>query len=218
MTDARAVPTRVLLVGGLLAGPLFTAAWIVEGAARAGYDPLRHPISSLSIGDLGWTQMANFVLTGALMLAFAAGVWRAVRPLGGSTWGPLLLGACGVGLLGAAAFVTDPISGYPPGTPAVARQPTVHGTLHQLFSAFLFLGLPAACIVFARRFAGWRRQGWAAYSVATAVLFVAGFALTSAGFGQSQSLVALGGLLQRVTLVVGWGWTTLLAAHLLERR
>ncbi|MCI0727528.1 MAG: DUF998 domain-containing protein [Chloroflexi bacterium] len=50
---------KVLLVCGAIAGPLFTVAWLVEGATRANYDPLRHPISSLSIGELGWTQTVN---------------------------------------------------------------------------------------------------------------------------------------------------------------
>jgi hypothetical protein len=93
----RAVTTRVLLACGAVAGPLFTAAWILEGATRAHYNPLRHPVSSLELGDLGWTQQANFVVAGGLTLAFAVGLWRALRPLGGSTWGPLLVGAHGIG-------------------------------------------------------------------------------------------------------------------------
>ncbi len=50
------VTTKVLLVCGAITGPLFTVAWIVEGATRANYNPLRHPISSLSISEFGWTQ------------------------------------------------------------------------------------------------------------------------------------------------------------------
>ena len=37
--------TKALLACGAVAGPLFTVAWIVTGATRANYDPLRHPIS-----------------------------------------------------------------------------------------------------------------------------------------------------------------------------
>ena len=32
-----------------IGGPLFTVAWVVEGATRDGYNPLRHPISSLAL-------------------------------------------------------------------------------------------------------------------------------------------------------------------------
>jgi hypothetical protein len=64
MTLSPAVKTRLLLVCGAIAGPLFTLAWLVAGATRPDYDPLRHPISSLSIGACGWTRTANFLLTG----------------------------------------------------------------------------------------------------------------------------------------------------------
>jgi Protein of unknown function (DUF998) len=190
----RAVTTRVLLACGAVAGPLFTAAWILEGATRAHYNPLRHPVSSLELGDLGWTQQANFVVAGGLTLAFAVGLWRALRPLGGSTWGPLLVGAHGIGLLGAGIFVTDPVSGYPPGTPDhLAAYGSAHAALHDLFSVGTFVGLPIACLVLARR-----------------------FALTSMAFNQVEGLVEFGGLLQRTTITLGWTWLTLLAIHLLQ--
>jgi hypothetical protein len=207
--------TKALLGCGALAGPLFTLGWTVEGATRAGYDPLRHPVSSLELGDLGWTQRANFLVTGGLTLASAVGLRRMLRPLGGSTWGPLLVGAHAIGLLGAGIFVTDPVSGYPPGTPdRLQGHGSVHAALHDLFSAGTFLGLPAACLVFARRFAGWGQPGWAIYSAATGLVFVAGFMLASMAFGQAEPLVAYGGLFQRATVTLGLAWLTLLAVHL----
>jgi Protein of unknown function (DUF998) len=111
------VKTKTLLACGAIAGPLFVLVFLVEGATRAHYDPLRHPVSSLAFGDVGWTQRANFLITGLLMLAFAIGLRRALRPLAGPTWGPLLVGAYAIGLLGAGIFVADPMNGYPPGTP-----------------------------------------------------------------------------------------------------
>lgn len=76
--------TNVLLACGAIAGLLFTVAWIVEGATRANYDSLRHPISSLSIGEFGWTQAATSIVTGLLMLAFALGLRHALPVRGGS--------------------------------------------------------------------------------------------------------------------------------------
>jgi Protein of unknown function (DUF998) len=213
----RRVTTKTLLVCGAVAGPLFTLAWAVEGATRADYNPLRHPVSSLELGDFGWTQQANFIVAGGLTLAFAIGLRRALRPLGGSTWGPLLVGAHGIGLVGAGIFVTDPVSGYPPGTPDhLQTYGSVHAALHDLFSVGTFVGLPIACLVFARRFAGWGQRGWAIYSAATGVVFAAGFILTSMAFNQAEGLVEFGGLLQRATVTVGWAWLTLLAIHLLR--
>jgi hypothetical membrane protein len=212
-----AVKTKTLLACGAIAGPLFTLAWILEGATRAHYNPLRHPVSSLELGDSGWTQRANFIVAGLLTLAFAIGLRRALRPLGGSTWGPLLVGAHAIGLLGAGIFVTDPVSGYPPGTPdQLQTYGSVHAALHDLFSVGTFVGLPIACLVFARRFAGWGQRGWAIYSAATGVVFAVAFVLTSMAFNQAESLVEFGGLLQRSTVTVGWTWLTLLAVHLLR--
>jgi hypothetical protein len=114
--------TRTFLTCGAIAGPLFTVAWIVGGATRANYDPLRHPISSLSIGELGWTQTANFLVTELLTLAFAFGLRRTLQPQGGSTWRPRLIGTVATGLLGAGFFVTDPLNGYPPGTSNLSLQ------------------------------------------------------------------------------------------------
>ncbi len=65
---------KALLSCGAIAGPLFVAAFLVEDAARVGYEPLRHPVSSLALGDHGWTQTANFVVACLLTLAFAAGL------------------------------------------------------------------------------------------------------------------------------------------------
>lgn len=209
--------TKALLVCGAIAGPLFTLAWVVEGASRAHYQPLRHPVSSLELGDLGWTQQANFIITGLLTLAFATGLRRALRPLGGSTWGPLLVGVHAIGLLGAGIFVTDPVSGYPLGTPdRLQAYGSGHAALHDLFSVGTFVGLPIACLVFARRFAGWGQRGWAIYSAATGLVFMAGFVLATLAFSQAEPLVAFGGLFQRATITLGWTWLTLLAIHLLR--
>lgn len=209
--------TRNLLACGVVAGPFFTVVYLVEGATRAGYDPLRHPVSSLALGDPGWTQTVNFLVTGLLTLAFAIGLRRALPSPGGSTWGPLLIGACAVGLLGAGVFATDPLGGYPPGTPAQLQQYSTSGALHQLFSTLVFVGLPAACLVFARRFAAWGERGWAAYSIVSCVAFVVLFVLASFGFAQTPGFVAFGGLFQRLTLSVGLAWLTLLAAKMTTR-
>ena len=216
VSHTNAVMAKGLLVCGAIAGPLFTGAWLVEGATRAKYNPLRHPISSLAIGDGGWTQASTFLVTGLLMLAFAFGLRRVLQARGGATWRSLLIGAVGIGLLGAGLFVTDPLNGYPPGTPDMPLSPSVQGTLHVLFSIPVFLGLPAACFVFARLFARWGEHKWAIYSVVTGIAFVVMFVVTSAGFAQVEGLVNHAGLFQRITLTIGWAWVTLLAVHTLN--
>ena len=108
------------------------------------------------------------------------------------------------------------LNGYPPGTPNLSLQYSVPGRLHRLFSAFVFLGLPSACFVFARLFARWGERRWAIYSVVTSIAFVAMFIVTSAGFAQVEGLVNYAGLFQRITLTIGWVWLTLLAVYRLR--
>ena len=208
--------TKALLACGVIGGPLFVVAFLIESATRADYDPLRHPVSSLALGDSGWTQVVNFIVAGLLMLAFAVGLRRALRSLGGSTWGPLLVGVWAIGLLGAGIFVTDPVSGYPPGTSDRLYGYSWHGVLHDLFSLPAFVALAAACFVFGYRFTVRGERGWAIYSIVTGVVFTVAFVLSSAGFGQAEGLVDLAGLFQRIGVIVGFGWLTLLAVHLLR--
>jgi hypothetical protein len=108
--------TRVLLWCGAVAGPLFIAMFLLEGASAADYNTLRHPVSSLALSPSGWLQVANFLAAGILYLAFAAGLWRTPRTAVGTRVGVMLIAAAAVGLIGSGLFITDPVSGYPPGT------------------------------------------------------------------------------------------------------
>lgn len=208
--------TRLALLCGVVAGPLFVFAAAVEGSVRADYDPMRHPVSSLALSEYGWTQTANFLVAGVLYLAYAAGFRTALKPGRGRLWGPILLALFGVGLFGSGLFTTDPVSGYPPGSPASVTDPTTAGTLHDLFALPVFIGLPVLCVILAVRFIGERRTGWAVYTLVTAASFVAGFFAASTGFAQEPGLVELGGLFQRITIVLGLAWLTSLAVHLLR--
>src|SRR4029453_1298607 len=136
--------TRGLLWCGVAAGPLFLVTALAEGATRADYHPLRHPVSSLALGPHGWMQVANFLVAGALYLSYAVGLWRAPRTVVGTGIGAFLTGVAAVGLLGPAAFFPDPVSGYPPGTPSAPGEYTTSGALHDLLSTPTFFGLPAA--------------------------------------------------------------------------
>ena len=205
--------TEIFLVCGMIAGPLFTIAWIIEGATRVDYNPIRHPISSLSIGSLGWTQVVNFEITGLLVVLFAFAVWRMFRIQRVTAWGSLLIGIIGIGLIGAGIFIADPLNGYPLNTLDNSVS-TIHGMYHNLFSLFVFIGLPVACFVFSRYFARLRLIRWVKFSLITGIICTFLFSLTMAGFMQIPWFKDLAGLLQRITLTIGWTWLTLLAAQL----
>jgi Protein of unknown function (DUF998) len=209
-----------LLLGSAAAGlTAFVAAFLVEGATRPGYSPWRHAVSQLSLGPFGWVNTIGILLTAAALLAFAAGL-RSALPTGvGSTWGPRLITAAGVGFLLAAAFPIDPGLGYPPGTPA---QHSLPGLVHGLAITVAFGCLSTTCFVMARRFASdpaW--PGWPRYSTVTGLLVAAGYLATSVLTGLDQAGVlsnAPGGLIQRATIVAGFGWIVLLAVRLLRQQ
>lgn len=203
---------RFLLWCGVIGGPLFIVVFLVEGALRPGYNAMRAPVSALALGERGWVQRANFMVTGLLMLACALGLPSALQPYGGSFWGPLLIGSYAIGLIGAGVFVTDVTGDREEPAPTKRDAPAV---LHDLFSLVVFLSLFAACFVFARLFAASGAFGWAAYSVVSGILFGVGFVLFARGFAGAGNLAPIGGLLQRLTIAIGWFWISLVAAHLL---
>jgi hypothetical protein len=217
--------TRALLRCGLAAGPAFITTFLIEGAVRDdGYRPLRHPVSSLALGPRGWTQEVNFTVTGALFLASAAGLWRAGDPAvtrpGPVPLVPFLVGAAGAGLISAAVFPTDPVGGYPPGTPPVPSRPTRTGTAHNLSAVPVFIGLPVAALT-----CGWRswrigQRGFSLYSAGTAVAMLVTMGLAGAGFGGSPEtapqLVKVGGLFQRASIISGFTWLTARSARALQ--
>ena len=205
---------RWLLRCGAAAGPLFISAFTIEGERRPDYKPLRHPVSSLALGGRGWVQVANFAATGMLYLAGAVGFSRSSDSDGCGRLGAAALGLTGLGLLGSAAFRTDPVSGYPPGTPDTPSKPTVTGSLHTVAALPIFLGIPAVALACAWRFHRAGRQGWALYSAATGVSMLIGIRLFGAGFGQaSPYLTDRAGLFQRATVVSGFAWLTALSVR-----
>jgi hypothetical membrane protein len=192
------VTTKRLLACGAIGGPLFVFVFLIEGATRPYYNALRQPVSDLAIGEFGWVQVANFVISGLLFLAFAVGLRRTLLP-SGAVWGRLLVGLFAIGLIGAGVFTGDQ-----------------HPLLHNLCGIPVFFGLPIACFVFGRLFARVGKRGWAAYSAFTGIAMLATFVIAGMGFGQRPGLVNFAGVFQRLSITIGWTWLTLLAIHLLR--
>ena len=196
MTTLHSNATRALLTCGLIAGPVYIVVGLIQMFIRPGFDIRRHALSLLSNGELGWIQIANFMVTGALLIAASIGMRRVLRGSRGGTWGPALLGVYGVGLICAGIFSADPGMGFPPGTPE-AGTITTKGLMHFVFGAIGFFGFVSACFVFARRFRSLGQSGWAIYSLATGVLFLAAFAGIASGSqgGVTLRVLARGGAL-----------------------
>lgn len=193
--------TRSLLGYGALAGPVYVAVSLTEAFTRPGFDLSHHAWSLLALGPLGWIHITNFILAGLMVIAFAAGVRRAVP----SRWAPRLIAVYGASLIGAGVFRADPVVGFPEGT--TTAHVSWHGLLHLMSGMVGFTCLAIACFVLARRFAGSR--GWAAFSRATGVLFLAGFVAIATGGGAAWATIAF---TSAVLLV--WAWLALVAVKL----
>jgi hypothetical membrane protein len=205
------ISTRILLTCGAVAGPLFLLLVLAQDYTRAGFDPRRQPLSMLSLGELGWVQVANFVLTGLLDVAFAVGLRRAWRGGPGGTWAPPLIGAYGVGLVAAGVFRFDPAWGYPPGAPdGLPADPSVGYILHGTAFAVVFVSLVAACFVFARAFAARGDRAWSTAAVAVGIALPALYALAALLSPDGSNPEPLS-LLLRCIALVGWSFAALTA-------
>lgn len=176
----QSVTARILTACGAVGPLLFIVVLLVEGATRPGYSAWHHFGSLLALGEQGWMQITNFIVCGVLVFCFAIGLRLVLRSGKGAAFGPILLGLLGLSFVAVGLFVTDPVAGqgYPPGA---AITHTLHGRVHDLFSLVVFVSLPAACFVLARRFAGdpaWR--SWARYSVVTGIVVLVFFLATNA--------------------------------------
>lgn len=200
--------TKWLLACGMLSAPLFYAVVIAQVFTRSGFDIRRHAISTLTLGDAGWIQSANFIVTGLLAVLAAIAIRSVLKGRKGGTWGPLLTGIYGIGMILAGLFRPDPGLGFPSGAPEGAPT-TMSGeaAIHSFAFFIAFLALIAANVVFARRFASLGQRGWAAYCIATAclspLLIIVG-----------MSLVGWVGIIMGIAGIVAFGFVTAIAARL----
>jgi hypothetical protein len=203
--------TRSLLGYGVLAGPLYISVALAQGLLRPGFDLAHDDVSLLSNGNLGWVQIANFVVTGAFVIAAAVGMARALR--GRSAWGPRLLGVFGAGLIAAGVFVADPMNGFPAWTPAGRPETmSVHGVLHIVVAAIGFLCLVASCFLNARRYAREGRTPMMWFSIIAGALFLVGF--VGVASGSSSARVVLGFW---VGVIVAFAWIAMVSIDLYRK-
>ena len=202
--------TRFLLRCGIVAGLVYITLGVVQVLFRQGFDVRRHALSLLSNGDNGWIQISNFLVSGVLVIAGAVGARRLLRGGKAGTWGPILLGLYGIGLIGAGIFVADPGRGFPPGAPEVTTM-TRNGLMHFVFGGIGFYALITVCFVFARRYAAQGRSGWVMYSTFTGAAFLCAFAAIASG---STSVLAMLAFYVAVAWVWLWHTAVLVTLHI----
>jgi hypothetical protein len=198
-----------------MAGPtLFVAIFMLEGWLRPGYNPCAMYVSALSLGQRGWIQIANFVVFGVLLLVFARGV-AAEFPNGkASRGGLILLPIIAICYLLSGPFLMDPM-----GTPE--HQMSIHGMLHGIFGAIVFLLMPISCFIYLRRFRvdpRWHALRW--WTLGLGTISGAGVVLLTIATKLSDPQNVLHdwlGLIQRIAIVPFMIWLFTFALGLFRR-
>lgn len=191
--DMGAATTRSLLGWGVVAGPIYLVFGLVLAVTRPGFDVAVHPLSALLLGESGWLQLLNLVLSGVMTGAAAVGLARAlqgrrVRAAAG------LVGVYALCLVLSAVFPPDPMRGFPPGAP---EQASSSGVLHLAFGGIGFLALGSAALVVASAFAGVAAVASRVAGIVVIAGFLGGAALSSGGAGIALLWLAV---------VAGWAW------------
>ncbi len=190
---------------GALGAWLFIVTFVVDGWTRPGYQSSRQPVSAWALGRRGWVQTANFVVCGLAVVVGAV----AVADVQDSAVLAMAIGVFGVALVASGVFPMDAMRGYPPGTPdQTPADVSRRHKLHDWAGAVVFLALPVASILATFALPG---AVWKAYSALTAAATFAGLL----AFGQAwEDDHPRAGLIQRLTIVIGWVWLGLLFSRL----
>lgn len=200
---------RALLRYGVLAGPFYLTVGLVQAFVRDGFDLARHPLSLLANGPGGWVQTANFVLTGLMVLAAAAGVRRVLGPKSRAmSW---FLGGFGVSMIVAAVFPADPVDGFPVGTPeGFPTSISTIGLIHFIAGTLGFVSLAVSCLFAAPAMS---RRG---SSLAARLSLLSGIAVLLGFFGGPMLVGGTLGIW--FSVIVGWVWLAALSLHLYRDR
>jgi hypothetical protein len=209
--------TRSLLGYGVLAGAVFEASILIQGLSRRGFRLAHDDASLLSNGPLGWIQIATFLVAGAMTIACAAGMRRALdsraldsRALAGRAWGPRLIAVYGAALMAAGLLRADPADGFGPGAPAgKAAHISWHAAGHLTSAGVGFTALIVACFVVARYFSREGHRGLAVYSRASGLAFLAAFAGVTTGSSSSAVVVPF-----YAGVLIAWTWLAVTSVHL----
>jgi hypothetical membrane protein len=187
--DRGSAVSRSMLGWGVVAGPFYLVFGLILALTRPGFDLGRDALSILLIGQLGWLQALNLVLSGLMVIVAAVGLSRTPK------WSKLvavLVGVYGLGLVFSAFAAPDrPGSG----------EGSIGGILHLAFGGIGFLALGVAAILAASWFRRTGRTSGGRWSLVAGIVvlaaFVAGGALSSGGAGVALLWIAV---------IVGWAW------------
>jgi hypothetical membrane protein len=199
--------TRWLVAGGIVAPLLFVVCYLIAGSLRPGYSPVHQAISDLGVGPHAWLLNVDAIVSGLLLVGSALGFARAMRDILTPGWRWLcgvLLALHGLGLIIAGIFTEAPAT----------------LAIHWLVGADLgFFGPVVAFVVVGLR---WRKlqqwRAWGAYTLVMALVALLAIAAMIVVFtpGTPLAPARLGGLLERIVLLVIQSWYLVVSWRLLD--
>ena len=197
--DLGAAVTRSLLGWGVVAGIFYLIVGIAQGLLRDGFSFTEHPLSLLMLGDLGWVQRTNLILTGLMVIAAAIGFQRAMKPDRAAARTGIALGIYGLALIGSGIFPPDPVEGFPEASSTA--EATISGVMHLAFGGVGFIALAIAAF----SMVGWFRDHDDESPARGARL--AGFVILI-GFlvGAALASDTVGVILLWIAVLTGWVW------------
>jgi hypothetical protein len=216
--NVRTARTATLVAGGVTAAAFFIPADIVDALTRPGYNPLRHWVSHLSLGEYGWVGTSILIVTSASLMAYATGLHRMQADRGGSRGYPVAVALSAAGLALAALFPMDPSLGFPPGAKTGI---SLAGSIHNIAGP-LFIGAMATAAFLSHRFLlslgidlPYARWGW---RVGTGALV--SFTICSVLVGLDYSGAGpqwWSGLFERLAIYLSLAWGAVTATALRRR-
>ena len=203
ITDLLKNRQRLGAWAGMAGSVLFVAVFWIEGWLRPGYQAHAMLVSELSLGPRGWVQIANFMVTGALLLLFCRGAAAAFIRSRLQKAGCMIMAAIGAGLLVSGPLVMDPVH-----TPLGLMR--WQGFAHQLIGALVFVLMPACCFVFFCIFGkhrDWRCLRWPTLAAGLVLTVFLGFMrIAQDQYLQAYPFTEYIGYIQRGALMMFMAW------------
>lgn len=201
---------RWLALAGVIGPILYVGVFTLAGFLRPGYSPVRQSISTLGIGTNAWLVNTATMIFGVLLLVFSVGFFLSMQQVIKKS---LLVTCLVLLLLSSVGAINTGVFTAAPGTVLL------HWTL-----GFL-LGLLSLVVVYAisgwqwKPMSGWRGYGW--YSLATALgavmLIVLSFVLLAPRSASGGPSSQIGGLIERVLVLVAFAWPVVIGWRLFRQ-
>jgi len=205
--DLGAAVTRSLLGWGVVAGIFYLVVGIAQGLVRDGFSFAEHPLSLLMLGDFGWIQRTNLILTGMMVIAAAVGFRRAMTPDKRAKRTGIALGVYGLALIGAGIFPPDPVNGFPEASSTA--EATTNGVLHLTFGGIGFIALATAALFLVGWYRGRDESSSATRSRLAGIVILVAFL-----GGAALATSSVGVILLWVAVATGWVWLSFNSLHI----